>query len=380
MDNLSATERLEALGRILPPRARVAIVPHDYPDPDALASAGGLHLMLERRFGVHSRIVYSGAVERAENREMVRHFRYRLWDLAALRPARRRVPAVVVDVRPGTGKVTLPDWMRPIAVVDHHPDPGGGRRGPALEWSDVRPSAGACTSIVYDLMAAAGLTPPTWLAACMVYAIETETMDFTRGGSALDRAAYLALLPQASLRLLGLIKHAPLPAAYFSLLQQAIANARLYGRVAWSHLPEVPHADIVPEIADRLARLERVSHAFCTAFHRDQLLVSIRSNRRNAACGALIRAAVGLRGSAGGHDRLAAAAIPVPGLDAPARQELLESVRSALLRRMERRTRGIKRAPDMRSRPLAAGAAGLTAESASRSEPPAGRAQETPSP
>lgn len=334
----TAAERLALLDRHLPRRGSLLIVPHDYPDPDALASAGALHLLLERKWGLASRIVFSGAIARAENREMVRHFRHRLWPLDSLHPPRRPYPTLFVDARPGSGNVTLAPWMRPVAVFDHHPLP----HHPAADlppFVDIRPHLGACTSLLHEYLVVAGVEPPAWLAACMAYAIETETMDFARGGGPEDRAAWLALLPRASLRLRGLIRHAPLSADYFSLLREALANARIYGRVAWSHLASVPNPDIVPEIADRLARLERVSYAFCTAFRDDTLLVSIRSNRRNARCGAIIRSVIGRRGSGGGHDRLAAGSISVAGLEAAQRAALLDQVRANLLRLLAPRGR-----------------------------------------
>lgn len=308
-------------------------------------------MLLERRWHLPSHIVFAGEIARAENREMVRHFRHRLWPLESMHPPRRPCPTLLVDARPGSGNVTLAPWMRPVAVFDHHPIPH--RPGAILPpFADIRPHLGACTSLLYEYLAAAGVEPPAWLAACMVYAIESETMDFTRGGSTEDRAAYLALLPRASLRLHGLIRHAPLSADYFSLLRDAIANARVYGRIVWSHLSAVPNPEIVPEIADRLVRLERVSYAFCTAFREDTLLVSIRSNRRNARCSAIIRAVIGRRGSGGGHDRLAAASIPVAGLDNVRRSELLDVVRAALLRQLAPRGRSLAAEAPSRARTL----------------------------
>ena len=51
-----ARERLERLRSVLPARGRVFIVPHDYPDPDALASAAALHLLLAKYCRVQGQI------------------------------------------------------------------------------------------------------------------------------------------------------------------------------------------------------------------------------------------------------------------------------------------------------------------------------------
>jgi len=48
------------------------ILAHDYPDPDALASAYALQYLAELKGGIHSRIVYGAVIGRIENQEMVR--------------------------------------------------------------------------------------------------------------------------------------------------------------------------------------------------------------------------------------------------------------------------------------------------------------------
>ena len=48
------------------------ILMHDYPDPDALASAYSLQYLAELKGGIRSRIVYGAVIGRIENQEMVR--------------------------------------------------------------------------------------------------------------------------------------------------------------------------------------------------------------------------------------------------------------------------------------------------------------------
>ena len=81
-DAADVPEVIRRLGDVLPARGRVLLIPHNYPDPDALASAAGMHLLLSRQFGVRGRILFTGTVSRAENREMLRQIRYS-WGLLA---------------------------------------------------------------------------------------------------------------------------------------------------------------------------------------------------------------------------------------------------------------------------------------------------------
>jgi nanoRNase/pAp phosphatase (c-di-AMP/oligoRNAs hydrolase) len=85
-----------------------------------------------------------------------------------------------------------------------------------------------------------------------------------------------------------------------------MANAMVYGRVAWTHLPEVNQPEIAAEVADLLHRLERITWAFCTAETNNRLVISIRSSDPRARCGRLLKSAIGRDGNAGGHHHMAA--------------------------------------------------------------------------
>ena len=344
-------ERLEAFRRVLPRRGTVLVLPHDYPDPDALASAGAMALLLEQVYKLHPRILFSGTVARAENRVLLRNFRYRWQPTSAYRPPRKGpIPAVFVDARPWSGNITVPSCAKPVAVFDHHPLHG--RKVPADLLADIRPRLGATASMLFEYLTEAGLTIPTWLASAMVYAISTETLDFTRAFTPEDQQAFTRLMARANLRMLGEIRNAPLPQAYFLRMREAINHARLYGRTAWSHLASIDQPEIVAEIADRLLQIERITWSFCSAFQGDRLVVSLRSNRRGADCGDLLRRAMP-RGEAGGHDRMAAGAMDVSDLDPDARNALRNALERRLLQRIERRTEGSDETPTALSRPLA---------------------------
>ena len=326
-----------SLKECLPSRGRVLIIPHDYPDPDALASAAALHLLLERAYRVRSHILFTGAVLRAENRELLRHFHYR-WRLTEDFPLpSRKLPALFLDVWPGSGHVTAPAFVRPIGVIDHHPAPV--ETPPAGWFTDVRPGAGATATILAGYLREADIEPPPWLAAALAYAIETETADFTRPFTPEDRAAYTALLAAANLRIIGEVRNAPLSRGHFSQLQAAIAGARLYGNAAWTHLPDARPPELVAEVADLLLRIERVTWSFTTGFYQDQLLLSVRSARRDSRCGRIVREAVRPDGKGGGHDRMAAGAVPLGRLSGDGREERLRRLQTALLRRMAPRAR-----------------------------------------
>lgn len=307
---------LDELKKVLPARGRVWVFPHDYPDPDALAAAAGMALLLAKQFHLRPEIIFSGAVTRPENKELLQHYGMKWRYLKDVPTPSKAIPAIVVDVTPATGHVTLPPFAKVMAVIDHHVPPvlKKNTREMAIPFRDVRPDMGACATIVLEYLRLANIMLPRWLCTVMVYAIQTETQDLTRGQTPADIKAYFSMLERANLSTLAEIRMPQLPRAYFSRLQEAISHAYTYGHVVWSHLKKVDDSSTVAEIADLLLRLERVTWGVCTAFRNDRLLFSLRSSRPGANCAFLAQRLARRHGAGGGHPQMAAGYIDVVGL------------------------------------------------------------------
>lgn len=330
-----ALRSLDEMALALPSRGKVLILPHDHPDPDALASAAGLQLLLRKRFGLQGEIVFTGMASRAENVEMMRHFAYGWRSPATLKARRRPMPAVFVDSTPWSGNVTTPPFARPVVVIDHHPVRGRSR--PAGLFADIRTAAGATATMVYQYLTAAAVAPPRWMATLFTYALLSETLDLSRDCSEEDLEAYVAMLGRANLRVLGRIRHAPLTREYFGHLKKATERARVFGRVAFSHLEAVSQSSMAAEVADLLLRLQGVRWAFCTAWCEGRLHISLRSSVSGCDCGRVVREQIGERGSGGGHRHMAAGVVNAAGLDATQRADLLSGLVAGLLQALEPR-------------------------------------------
>ncbi|MFH0908449.1 MAG: DHH family phosphoesterase [bacterium] len=310
--------KLEQMASALSAAKRVLIIPHDYPDPDALAASSAIHVLLAERFGIHSQIVFSGQVSRAENKELLRRMRCRWHLLEEVRAPRRVVPCIVIDTAPWSRNVTIPPFAKPAMIIDHHQH--AVKHDLKGVFADIRAGAGATTTIAYEYLKEAGIAVPRWLAAIMAYAISSETLDLSRDSEKADLDAYVELAARADLKIIGKIRHAPLPRAYFRHLQEAITAARKLGNLAWSHLSGTEQPEIIAEVADLLLRMEGIRWSFCTADLKGDLFVSLRSNQRGARCSHLLRAVIGRGGSAGGHHRMAAGYVHM-GKCTPVEQE-----------------------------------------------------------
>ena len=325
-------EQVRLLGESLPEHKRILIVPHDYPDPDALAAAAGLHLLLARHFHRPSQIAFTGEVSRAENKEFLRRLRFRWHRLSDLRTPARNLGCIFVDTAPWSRNVTVPPHSSVLAVIDHHKHKTPVRW--RIPYMDIRPGAGATTTLVHEYLKATGVTVPRWLAALMAYALSSETLDMSREAGDADRQAWLDLAARADLKIMGHIRHARLPRIYFARLQEALTAARRLDQLTWSHLHHTEQPEIIAEVADLLLRMEGTRWSFCTAHMGDRLYVSIRSNQRKARCSQVLRRVMGQNGSSGGHHSMAAGFVELTGLTPDQREVERLAFEARLVRRL----------------------------------------------
>lgn len=337
MNPSQTDERWPAFREVVSARSgRWAVVTHDNPDPDALASAAVLARTLRQAFRRRAIIVHGGIVGRAENREMVRVLGIPLVHVRTL-DWRRIQHTALVDTQPRTGNNQLPEDRTPDVVVDHHPLRQATHAAPF--W-DVRTGYGATATIACEYAQAAGVGLTRRIATAVVYALRSETQDFFRGAGPADRAVYDDLLQTADKRALARILNPRLPIGYFRNLREALANLEGTGNLVISHLGTVEQPDIVPEIADLLLRMEGKTWSLCTGVFGERLYLSIRTTNARADAGALMRRLLARRGKGGGHGVMAGGWLPIakaPAGDITALQrQIAERLALALGRAPER--------------------------------------------
>jgi nanoRNase/pAp phosphatase (c-di-AMP/oligoRNAs hydrolase) len=316
------TERMAGLVAAVEGADRLLVLTHDNPDPDALASAAAMAVLLEGLTGRPPSVAFGGIVGRAENRVMIQEMEIdfeRIEDIALA----ASTSIAMVDTQPRAGNNSLKSGRIVSAVVDHHP----ARSDTVAQFTDVRPQLGACATMMVQYLRAADIEPPAWLATALFYAIQSETMDLSREATEEDVEASTYLYGRADPGAISRIRHARVPASYFRALHEALAVARKYERVVAVSMGALPYPDIVAEIADFLLQMQNVDWTIAMGRYRDRLLVSVRARESDAHAGALVRAAFGDRGSAGGHGTFAGGQIPLRGVP----EDEIESIREDVL-------------------------------------------------
>jgi nanoRNase/pAp phosphatase (c-di-AMP/oligoRNAs hydrolase) len=294
-------EHLERLLGAVGEADQVLILPHNNPDPDAIASAVALQHLLAEKLGVTGHIAYQGLIGRAENKALVRFLGQPLYPFTQS-DLRRLVPVALVDVQPGAGSITLPPESSVDIVIDRHE---WCQATADASYADVRPELGATSTILTGYLQAAGIEPASPLATALFYGIKTNTMGLARNTSPADAAAYVYLRPRIEVGALAQIERAQVPAVYFRSFDIALRAARVYDGLVISYLGVMSYPDLAAEMADVLLRLEESRWVICLGVHHDVLFVSVRARGLGGGAGQLVQAIVGKEGTAGGHRTMA---------------------------------------------------------------------------
>ena len=297
-----------ALLAVLERPGPLVILPHDNPDPDALASAVTLRFIAKQLAGKDAAIGLGGYVGRAENRAMVRYLSIPLVPIADLPLAAPETIIALVDTQPGRRNNSLPAGVQAAIVIDHHPQYTATRE---LPFADLREGYGATWTIFTEYLTDVRLHVETKIATALFYGIMAETQDLGREATKPDIDACSFLYPHTNKRRLAKIENARVPREYFSAFRAAIQSAMIYDRAVVSVLGEIRYPDMVAEMADFLLRLDEVDWAAAIGKYHDFLYVSLRTTNREVNAGDLLQQVLG-SDHAGGHDMIAGGRIAIP--------------------------------------------------------------------
>lgn len=321
--------RIEEFRAALQGSKRVLVLAHDNPDPDAIASAIGLYVLLTQQFGLDVFIGHGGTIGRAENKAMIKNLDLPIYSLSLLGGVSQFDGVILVDTQAESSYNSLPEAISPLAVFDHHP-PIAAR--PLGAFVEIQPLVGSTTALIVAYLIASGVQRvDAPVATALMYGIKTDTHDLARSTSRADFEAYQWLFYQMDASRLAEIEHPPLPREYFMDLKKALINAKIYGRVLLANIGKLENPDIVAEVADLLLRLDSIEWVFVFGYYDKELRLSVRTKADDADAGKLVRRVVKKLGKGGGHDNMAAAQVPLSLADAEVQYDI---VQEELMRRI----------------------------------------------
>ena len=319
-------------GKISP----LLILTHDYPDPDALASAYGLKYLVEKGYKMTARIAYQGIIGRMENRTMVRILKLPVYKLKPEELAKYKYTALV-DTQPAFENNPFPKKRKATIVLDQHHS----EVKPNAECAIVDTECGATAVIVAQALLLKDLEIPARLATALAYGIISDTMNLYRANKPEIIQTYLKVIPNCDLKALAKIQNPIRSRRFFATLGKGIQNAVARSGLITAHLGVVENPDLVSLVADFLLTYKTMHKSFCTGRYKGRLYVSLRLEKPTVNAGNILRDIFDNRGEAGGHGVIAGGSFEIGEQATPDEWATAEEVLvTRLLRRFRIRTTG----------------------------------------
>ncbi len=276
----------------------VYIQTHNFPDPDAIASAFGLQKLLEH-YGITSTICYDGTAEKLSAQVMLRNFGIEMSSAQDLTDMKEEDKIITVDAQKYNSNLT--DLCGDeVACIDHHPTVIPCE----YHYKDVR-ITGACASLIAEYYFDHGITPDRNVASALVYGIKMDTADFSRGVTQLDVDMYAKLFPLADNDLLDRMKINTMEFADLKAYGSAIENIRVFGNVGYAYIPFSCPDALIAMISDFILALDIIEFSVIYAARGEGYKFSVRSELPEMHAGKIVQTALKTIGSGGGHARMA---------------------------------------------------------------------------
>ena len=284
----------------------LAVVTHDNPDPDAIASGVALQ-HIARDAGNDAEVCYFGEINHQENRALVNVLGFELRNLSRGDDLSSYGGVALVDHSRSGINDGLPEETPVDIVVDHHPP-----RAPIeARFVDLRSDVGSTSTLVTGYLTLLGIELTPALATGLLYGILTDTDSFSRETSPADFEAAARLIDHIDADALRQIESPSVTAETLDVVGLGISNRRVEDGVLTTCVGHIGDRDALAQAADQLLDMEDVTTTLVFGYTDEMVYASARARGTDIDLGEVLRDAFEQIGSAGGHAHMAGAQLPV---------------------------------------------------------------------
>ena len=284
---------------------QVYIQTHNFPDPDAIASAFGLAELLGH-YGKKASIVYKGKVERYSTADFVRQLSIEMVNLDE-NPIEPGAEIILVDSQKGNSNIFDAPGEQ-IICIDHHPT-FAQNAGVKYRCSDIRPEMGACATIIADYYRQTGAAMDRRVATALLYGIKTDTVGLSRGVSQLDVDTYCKLYQICDQGIIQSLEHCSLKLEDLKAYSTAINSIKTYENVSVANAGRDCPEALIAKVSDFMIDLVEVDFCVVYSLREDGIKLSVRSMGELDA-GFITNKALDGIGGGGGHAVMAGGFVP----------------------------------------------------------------------
>lgn len=279
---------------------------HNFPDPDALASAFGMQVFL-RAHGVESTICYAGEIEKNSTKRMMDILGIHAHNIEEIPNMCEADYIVTIDGQKYNSNLTdFPGTE--VACIDHHPTviPC------AYQYSDLR-ICGACASIVTNYFKESDTTLDCKTATALLYGIKMDTESFNRGVTDFDIEMFAFLHKIADNQIITGLSHNNYEIQDLHAYGEAIRNIKIYDNIGFASISfDCPDA-LVAMISDFILGLDVVEFAVVYATRNGGYKFSVRNETESYHAGTVTARALEGIGNGGGHFVMAGGLVTAEG-------------------------------------------------------------------
>ncbi|WP_299335801.1 DHH family phosphoesterase [Haloplanus sp.] len=282
---------------------KLAIMTHDNPDPDSIASAVALQDIAESH-GVEADILYDGDIGHQENRAFVNLLGIELLALSEVESL-ENYPLVALVDHMKSGELSLDT---DVEIFIDRCDP---ETDYDADFVDVRPNVSAMSTILTKYIQEFDPSPTEAVATALLYGIRAETLDFKRDTTPADLTAAAYLYPFADHDTLEQVESPSMSPETLDVLAEAIQSRQVQGSHLVSNAGFVRDRDALAQAAQHLLNLEGITTTAVFGIADDTIYLAARSKDIRINIGNVLDDAYGGVGEAGGHSTQGSVEIPL---------------------------------------------------------------------
>lgn len=311
-------------------RKHVYIQTHNFPDPDAIASALGIQELLKHN-GITSTICYKGKIDRYSTdklRELMNIELLNVEDLGAILTEEDEV--ILVDAQKGNSNI-IDITGDEIICIDHHPE----NEKFSYRFKDIRPGVGACATIVAQYFFENGIPMDRRIATTLTYGIRMDTMNLSRGVSKLDIEMIYRMFDLCDQEVIHMLQNSNLYFEDLMAYSQAISSIEVYGHVSFANAGKNCPGALVASVSDFMLALVTVEFSVVYSRNDEGIKLSVRSEKKIYDAGKITAHALEGIGGGGGHAAMAGGFVPFAGNDREA-QLLISKIKERFIAEISR--------------------------------------------
>lgn len=287
-------------------REHVYIQTHNFPDPDAIASAYGLQRLLAHR-GIRSTICYKGKIDRYSTeklRELMQIEFLNVEDIESVLCEEDEV--ILVDAQKGNSNI-INITGDEIICIDHHPYNDKYQ----YRFMDIRPEVGACATMIAQYFYENDIPIDEKIATALTYGIRIDTNNLTRGVSKLDVEMIYRMFDQCDYEIIHMLENSTLCFEDLVAYSKAISSIEVYDDISFADTGD--DCPVIANISDFMLALKEVTFSVVYSRKEGGIKLSVRSEKSSLDAGKIIGKALEEIGNGGGHASMAGGFVPFDG-------------------------------------------------------------------